>query len=126
MYDVLISLSNKDKRFLDIARSLAFSSKENNKHGAIIVKNRRVLGVGKNKRKNHPSIVSENHIKLHCSVHAEEDAIKNSNTQLKGATIYVARVNNFGIDRNSKPCSNCQALIEKHGIKKVVYTMESV
>ena len=46
------------------------------KHGAVIVKGGRVLATGMNKERNHPKIVSSEHIKTHCSVHAEVDALK--------------------------------------------------
>jgi len=91
------------------------------KHGAVIVKGGRVIGVGINKNRNHPTIVSSEHIKDHCSVHAEIDALRKVKN-VKGATIYVARINKRGEDRMSRPCNNCHNQIEKSGIRKVVYT----
>lgn len=124
MYNSLISLSNKEKSFLNVARALAFQSKERRMHGAVVVKGGRVLGSGWNKGTNHPTVVSQHHIKTHCSRHAEEEAIKNGGSNLKGATIYVARINRDGIDRNSKPCQKCERLIKEAGIKRVIYTTE--
>ncbi len=57
------------------------------------------------------------------SVHAEEAAIVRAG-DVRGAVLYVARVNNLGELRMSKPCGGCQSLIEKHEIKRVVYTLE--
>lgn len=57
------------------------------------------------------------------SVHAEEAAIARCG-DIRGATIYVARVNNQGEIRMSAPCGMCQDLIEKAGIRKVIYTCE--
>ena len=37
----------------------------------------------------------------------------------------MARVNKNGYDRDSKPCSKCASLIEKVGIKRVIFTMEA-
>ena len=73
------------------------------KHGSVIVKGGRVISTGVNKERSHPRIVSSEHIKDHCSVHAEVDAIKKAK-DVSGATIYVARVNRRGEDRDSKPC----------------------
>jgi deoxycytidylate deaminase len=91
------------------------------KHGAVIVRGGSVISVGINKNRNHPSIVSNEHIKIHCSVHAEIDALRKVKSA-KGAIIYVARVNKKGQDRLSRPCARCSKAIEQAGIKKVVYT----
>jgi deoxycytidylate deaminase len=92
-------------------------------HGAVVVKSGRVIGTGFNKDRNNPYYVSPEHIKTHCSVHAEVDAIRDAKWNVKGAVLYVARVNNRGIDRNSKPCIRCQVVIEEAQIKKVIYTV---
>jgi deoxycytidylate deaminase len=117
-------LSKKDVSFLNIARYLADKSEEKKKHGAVVVKSGRVVGSGYNKFKNHPDVIPETLIKVHCSRHAEEVAIREAGINAKGAILYVARVNNQGVDRNSKPCHVCSKLIKKSGIKKVIYTME--
>jgi deoxycytidylate deaminase len=91
------------------------------KHGSVIVKGGRVISTGVNKDRSHPKIVSSEHIKQHCSVHAEVDAIKRAK-DVSGATIYVARVNRRGEQRDSRPCSRCYEAIRKSGIKKIVYT----
>ena len=117
-------LSNRDKSFLSVARYFAKKSNAKNTHGAVVVKSGRVLGTGWNKNRNHPTIVSPEHIKSDCSYHAEEVAIREAGDDLKGAILYVARVNKHGEDRNSKPCPKCRRLINESGIKRVVYTTE--
>lgn len=118
-------LSKKDQSYLSVARYLATKSSARNTHGAIIVKGGRVLSAGYNKNRNHPKIVSPEHIKTKCSFHAEEVAIREAGEgNLRGAIIYVARVNRQGLDRDSKPCSRCSALIKRVGIKRVVFTAE--
>jgi deoxycytidylate deaminase len=92
------------------------------KHGSVIVKGGRVISTGINKDRSHPRIVSSEHIKDHCSVHAEIDAIKKAR-DVTGATIYVARVNKRGEARDSRPCKRCFEVIKNNGIKKIVYTM---
>lgn len=91
------------------------------KHGSVIVKGGRVISTGMNKDRSHPRIVSSEHIKDHCSVHAEIDAIKKAK-DVSGATIYVARVNKNGVARDSRPCNRCYEVIKSNGIKKIVYT----
>lgn len=116
------TLSKSEVAFLSIARYLSTKSEARQRHGAVIVKGGRVLGTGYNKDKNHPMQVSPEHIKTHCSRHAEIEAIRDANWNVKGAVLYVARLNNHGQDRNSKPCIRCQVVIEETQIKKVIYT----
>ena len=119
-------LSNKDISFLNMARYFAEKSEENKRHGAIIVKSGRVVGTGFNRFKNHPHNIPEELIKVHCSRHAEEVALREAGSNSRGAILYVARVNRQGIDRNSKPCCVCNELIKSYGIKKVIHTVEEV
>lgn len=91
------------------------------KHGAVVVKGGRVISVGMNKNRNHPTVVSAEHIKTHCSVHAEIDALRKVKST-KGVTVYVARINKKGQDRMSRPCDRCSKAMEEAGVRKVVYT----
>jgi deoxycytidylate deaminase len=117
-------LSKKDRAFLSVARYLATKSKSRNTHGAVVVKSGRVLGTGFNRDRNHPRIIDPKRIKIDCSFHAEEVAIRDAGKNIKGAKIYVARVNRHGDDRDSRPCPKCLALIQLSGIKKIIYTSE--
>lgn len=115
-------LSKSESSFLSVARYMATKSVSRQKHGAVLVKGGRVLGTGFNKDTNNPFIVSPEHIKTHCSRHAEIEAIKDANWNVRGAVLYVARVNRQGKDRYSKPCGYCEAVISDTQIKKVIYT----
>jgi deoxycytidylate deaminase len=115
-------LSNREKAFLSVARYLASKSLARQRHGAIVVKGGSVIGTGFNKDRNHPDNVSPEHIKAHCSVHAEIEAIRDAGWNVRGAVLYVARINNHGEDRYSKPCDRCTVVIEETQIKKVIYT----
>ena len=119
-------LRNSEKSFLSVARYLEEKSNSRQKHGAIVVKSGSVLGIGYNKDRNNPMTVSPEHIKTHCSRHAEIEAIRDANWSVKGAVLYVARVNKQGQDRNSKPCKNCDRAIRQSQIKKVIYTESKV
>ena len=118
----MIRLSKNEKSYLSVARYFAEKSKANKRHGAVVVKSGRVVGTGYNKDRNHPLFVSPEHIKTHCSRHAEIEAIKEAKSNANGAVLYVARVNNQGQDRNSKPCVLCEKVINQSNIKKVIYT----
>jgi deoxycytidylate deaminase len=119
--EIFRGLSKKDMRNLSLAKNLAKSSMCNQRHGAVIVKGGSVISTGINKFRNHPENVQPEFIKTSCSVHAEVDAIRKV-SNLKGATIYVARVNKKNQDALSRPCDNCWAEIRKAGIRKVVHT----
>ena len=122
MLESIAMLSKSEEAFLSVARYLSKKSAARQKHGAVVVKSGRVLGTGYNKDKNHPTQVSPEHIKTHCSRHAEVEAMKDANWNVKGAVLYVARLNRYGVDRNSKPCRHCEAVINAMQIKKVIYT----
>lgn len=115
-------LSKSEQAFLSVARYLASKSSSRQTHGAILVKSGRVIGTGFNKDTNNPYSVSPEHIKSHCSRHAEIEAMRDANWNVKGAVLYVARINKQGIDRNSKPCIRCEIVIIETQIKKVIYT----
>jgi deoxycytidylate deaminase len=117
-------LSKREAAFLSMARYFARRSQAKKKHGAVLVKSGRVVGTGYNKNRNNPLFCSPEHIKPHASRHAEIHAMKDAGENVAGAVLYVARVNNFGQDRNSKPCRLCEAAIKKANIKKVVYTKD--
>ena len=117
-------LSKRDRAYLSVARYFATKSTARNTHGAVVVKGGRVLGTGWNRDRNNPTIIDPDRIKHDCSYHAEEVAIRESGSNLKGAVIYVARVNKQGKDRDSKPCVKCSSLIQEAGIKRVIYTSE--
>ena len=91
------------------------------KHGAVVAKGNKVIGFAPNKFRNHPSVDSDN-----VSVHAEAAVIREllkNYSNLKGTTIYIARIASAGITM-SRPCPNCMKLIISAGIKEIVYTNE--
>lgn len=118
-------VSNKDRSYLSVARYFATKSEAKRTHGAVVVRGGSVLGTGYNRNRNNPNFVSPEHVKTECSYHAEESAIKDAGHDVKGAIIYVARVNKNGEDRDSKPCPRCLTLIQQSGIKRIIYTTNS-
>ena len=73
---------------------MAESSNERKRHGAIVVKNGNIVGMGFNRFRNDPDRVSPEHVKTDCSYHAEIVALRMAGDNANGATLYVARVNN--------------------------------
>ena len=115
-------LSKRQKAYMNVARFLATKSDLRHKHGAVVVKSGRVLGLGYNKRRNHPRVIMDGRHRLDSGYHAEAVAIKDAGDNVRGATIFVARVNKQGDDLMSKPCEHCQELIQESGIKNVLWT----
>jgi deoxycytidylate deaminase len=103
---------------LRLAISAAGASEMKQRHGAVVVRGGRVLSIGINKLKNDPEHVQEYN---KCSVHAEADALYRVKIPA-GSTVYVARINNAGETRLSRPCSNCYSLMKSLGVSKVIYT----
>lgn len=112
---------NWDDYFMNVAILSAERSKDpNTKVGAVIVnEEKRIVGIGYN---GFPNGCSDEDFpweregdyqdtKYAYVVHAEENAILNSTTSLKGGSIYVSLF----------PCNECAKKIIQSGIKEVVF-----
>ena len=103
-------------RYLEMALGVAMTSKCRQKHGAVVVKHGKVLGVGANVMKNDPRTVDW----TRCHIHAEITALKKAGFPRK-ATVYVARINGKGEARFSRPCPSCAEVLS--GLRcKVLWT----
>lgn len=104
------------------AVTVARSSNYRWQHGAVVAKGNKVLGVAPNKFRNSPTVDVEN-----VSYHAERAVIREllkTKDDLRGCTIYIARVNKAGDTTISRPCPDCLRAIVDTGIKEIVYTNE--
>lgn len=91
--------------------------------GAALVKGGSLIATGVSKLHTSPKLVKGG---INCSEHAEMAALRRArNSNLSGATIYVARVGRDGDIKLARPCKSCQKALRKAGIKKVVYTTEN-
>ena len=127
-FDPTKKVSNKFLRMaLKRILSEEYSDHIQHRHAAIIVKSGRVLSIGRNRNKTHPeSIFIEEGERIAKTIHAELDAISRvkNKEQLKGATIYVARLGRNGHPGMSCPCKMCQELIDKYELKRAVFTTD--
>ena len=104
--------SKKDKKYMSLALSLANArhglTGVNPSVGCVIVKNDEILSIGQTGYKGRP--------------HAEFSAIKNSNENLDGSTMYVTLepCNHYG---KTPPCTK---EIIKNKISKVIYSVNDV
>lgn len=121
-------LSRKQFSMLNLAARIAETSELSQKHGAVIVKSGRVVAVGVNKWRNKALINiapdQTGQYYPHLSYHAETDALSRLQNNAEGAIIYVARVNQNGEQKFSRPCDNCYEALKDAGVKKIIYTTE--
>lgn len=100
------------EKFLLMALGVATQSKCKFQHGAVVVKHGHVLGAAPNIEKNNPRFVDHRF----CQIHSEIAAMKRAGWPTK-ATVYVARINGLGKRRFSKPCANCQEVLDSYRCK---------
>ena len=112
-----------DSEALDPDRMMLLARKESEKStmsfklGAVIAKKGKILGYGHNVRKTHTRLGSGKFNMMHAEGSAIYSALK-SGYDVEGATMYIYRRNN----NLACPCIDCQTIIRKYGIKKVIYT----
>lgn len=107
-------------KFAKIAIDLAGESDNDMTHSlcAMIVKRNRVLSIGYNSNKTNPIMDTRMQ-----QLHAECDAIIRCHPDdLCGADIVVARTRSYMYPGLAKPCSFCQAMLTRCGVRKVYYT----
>ena len=91
-------------------------------HGAVVAKNTKIIGFAPNKFRNAPSVDAD-HVTFHAEAAVIRELLKNY-PDLKGTTIYIARVGKTGNVTISRPCPDCMKTIISSGIREIVYTNE--
>jgi deoxycytidylate deaminase len=112
-------INRKHGFYFSKASKIAEKSSMTHQHGCVIVSDEgNILSCGYNKM--------EDFMCHKYSIHAEIDAIckvKKNKSILQQSTMYIVRISKRGIAlKYSKPCSDCQKMIEKYGIKRVYYS----
>ncbi|MCX9024642.1 MAG: deaminase [Candidatus Methanoperedens sp.] len=110
----------KQQRFLALARQISKKSDHPKyKMGCVIVKGKKVLGVGFNTCKTHTKSPHK-----YKSMHAEFMAAINAEFDIAGSTAYIFRQQKDGTWAMAKPCGHCWAFLMSNGVKKVVYSFQ--
>jgi len=149
VYKPINTISGKHGQYILEALSLAQKSTLQSRHGAVIVKNGKIISRGFN---NWGSFTGEKKIKNYWAVHAEIDVLRRCDPRdLNGAILYVARLGSRCNDPNcnhschnsttynptsintlmlnSLPCSKCMNIINifinKYNLHKVYYSFNS-
>ena len=107
---------NWDEYFMGLAHSVAGKSKDRSTQvGAVIVDaDKRLVSVGYNgapRGINDDRVQADRDTKLHCTLHAEENAVLFAAGNVRGCSIYVTH----------HPCAHCAAVLVQSGIVEVVY-----
>lgn len=118
----------KKEKFMALAIEVARANPVDNlqKMGAIVVKQGKVIGVGVNQKRSDPFQKRFGKNSLCIYIHAEISAIKNSlkNTDgnLNGSSIYIARIKKDGSTGLAKPCPGCRGALAHFGIDSAFWT----
>lgn len=116
------NINSKQSYYFNYASNIALNSNMFQKHGAIIIYKKNILSSGSNSYSNK---------RCNFSIHAEINAINNfikkyDKSLLQKCELYVVRIgpsnNNNSILKYSKPCINCQKIINKFNIPKIYYS----
>lgn len=109
---------NRTQRGLKTAAEAAqLSTHSRYRLGAALFLGRRLISIGWNQNKTHPtqqSIFRWQHAELSCLIGVNKKNLSN-------ATMYVVRIIRNGSYRVSKPCGDCQRILRATGLRKVVY-----
>ena len=106
---------------LPLAISQAKKSPMVHKHGAVIFKNKTILGAGFNQHNAPP-----NDSKRKFSIHSEKNALLGlRQDQIYGASMLAIRINASGQITSGAPCKGCSKLMKRKGIKKCYWFDEN-
>jgi pyrimidine deaminase RibD-like protein len=107
--DIAIAISKRDTSYIKLAAKLAGEVTDTHKHGCVILKGGRIIATGRNMYYN--------------GVHAEIHAFNKLNPgTLKGAIVYIARLRKQQKYGLSRPCPECEEILRKAGVMKIIYT----
>lgn len=117
-----------DHMALNLAIYLARSNpiKKLPKVGAVLSVNRQYM-IGRNTYKTHPLqkrfAVNEHKIHMHAEIAAIVNALRIwPKEDIKGSSMYVARVHRDGTIVDAKPCTGCMGAIAAFGISSIHWT----
>lgn len=108
------------QKILPLAVSQAKKSKMLHKHGAVLFKNKTLLGAGFNQHVTIPDA------RRRFSIHSEKDALTGlRQDQIHGASMLAIRINNAGNIVSGAPCKGCSKLMKRKGISKCYWFDEN-
>lgn len=128
-------LSIKEQGFINVAIEEAQQSNCFMMHGCVAVLNGKIIGRGFNHHRCH---TCDGFMNDQCTCHAEISALRKAYQNMGGSSIkipkyiktkllkniilYVVRIDTNNNLKNSAPCVDCMSVIQKLGIKRMVYS----
>lgn len=110
------SWGNQEKLPIDLALKQAAKSVMTYRVGAVLFKDRKVLGLGYGF---HPAYSVDN---KRVSIHAEASTMVGlRHDAIRGADMLIIRINPKGEMMPIRPCKRCKNLMTRKGIRKVYY-----
>jgi tRNA(Arg) A34 adenosine deaminase TadA len=121
-----MEISNRIRRYFELAKQQAWQSDHVQKHGAVLVRGSAILNTSYN-RSHFNRFASRFKKNPHiASCHAEIKAILGiARERTEGSDIYVIRINNFGDFMLSHPCEMCISCCKYCGIKRIIYSIDN-
>ena len=123
------------KRLEEISKSLLdFNSDKRCQHFSFILYKNRVISIGNNSKKTHPSNLKNRKTSLRtgedfsdqkhiCSEFSAINKLKNmTNIDTKKCVLVNLRYNRNGEIALSKPCMSCETLLKYFSFKRVIWT----
>ena len=123
------------KRLEEISKSLLdFNSNKRCQHFSFILYKNRVISIGNNSKKTHPSNLKNRKTSLRtgedfsdqkhiCSEFSAINKLKNmTNIDTKKCVLVNLRYNRNGEIALSKPCMSCETLLKYFSFKRVIWT----
>jgi deoxycytidylate deaminase len=119
----VLNLKLHQKYYFNISANIAKNSNMFQKHGAVIVYKKTIIGTGYNSY----TYNCKNTFSIHAEIIAINNAVKNYNKEiLCDSKLYIVRIapetKSDNLLKYSKPCLNCQKYINKFNIKKIYYS----
>lgn len=119
----VLNLKLHQKYYFNISANIAKNSNMFQKHGAVIVYKKTIIGTGYNSY----TYNCKNTFSIHAEIIAINNAVKNCNKEiLCDSKLYIVRIapetKSDHLLKYSKPCLNCQKYINKFNIKKIYYS----
>lgn len=122
--DVPYYIKGRDFSYLRIAvKQAERASYEKHRHGAVLTLGGVIISTGFNKGKTNPLPIRIDPKTERLTLHAETDCVYGFKAEdIKGASLYVVRLNRRGDLVNSRPCENCLLFLSKYSLNKIVFS----
>ena len=102
---------------LELAVSQALKSPMQHMHGAVIWKNKKIIGAGYNYHLTSPSDKQRK-----FSIHSEKDSLNGLRSdQIYGSDMLAIRVSKSGELSHGAPCKGCKKLLKRKGVRKIFW-----